>query len=167
MSAYNGSMNDAMMTRVFLPPIEPNPRRGTLRFGNEFAIPEERMGEYESPYGAGGEAARAALEATCTASDFKGLMAQVTKAFQVRGGPKVRVVWGTGDKYLGDAPMYSWANDVRASFDCLRKVGHMPHEDFPQEAAKFIKSFFESELKVSALGSVRLGKINKDDDFER
>jgi hypothetical protein len=34
-----------------------------------------------------------------------GLMGQVTKAFQVRGGPKVRVVWGTSDKYLNDAPM--------------------------------------------------------------
>lgn len=151
------------------PPIEPNPRRATLRLGNEFAIPEERMGEYVSPYdGAEGEAARAALEATCTASDFKGLMEQVTKALQVRGGPKVRVLWGTGDKYLGDQPMYDWANDVRASFDCLRKVGHMPHEDFPQETAKFITSFFESELKVSALTSVRLGKgITKDDDFDR
>jgi hypothetical protein len=51
--------------------------------------------------------------------------------------------------------------------DCMRKVGHMPQEDFPQETAKFIKSFLESELKVSALGSVRLGKIGKDDDYER
>jgi hypothetical protein len=49
----------------------------------------------------------------------------------------------------------------------MRKVGHMPQEDFPQETAKFIKSFLESELKVSALGSVRLGKIGKDDDYER
>ena len=125
------------------------------------------MGAYESPYVDGGEAARAALEATCTASDFKGLMGQVTKAFQARGGPKVRVVWGTSDKYLGDAPMYAWAEEVRAAFDCMRKVGHMPQEDFPEEAAKYIKAFLESELKVSALGSVRLGKISKDDDYDR
>jgi hypothetical protein len=26
----------------------------------------------------------------------------------------------------------------------------MPQEDFPQETAKFIKAFLESELKVSA-----------------
>ena len=137
-------------------------------FGNEFAIGEDRIGEYESPYaGSGGEAARAALEATCTASpDFKGLMGQVTKAFQARGGPKVRVVWGVGDKYLNDAPMYAWADDIRASFDCMRKVGHMPQEDFPEETAKYIKAFFESDLKVSALGSVRLGKITKDDDYD-
>ena len=43
----------------------------------------------------------------------------------------------------------------------------MPHEDFPEDTAKFMKSFFESELKVSALGSVRLGKIDKDDDYDR
>lgn len=115
-----------------------------------------------------GEAARAALEATCTASDFKGLMGDVTKAFQTRGGPKVRVVWGKDDKYLNDAPMYSWCDDVRASFDVMRKVGHMPQEDFAEDTAKFITSFLESDLKVSALGSVRLGKgISKDDDYER
>ena len=43
----------------------------------------------------------------------------------------------------------------------------MPHEDFPQDTAKFIKSFLESSLKVSALESVRLGKIGKDDDYDR
>ena len=44
---------------------------------------EDRIAEYEAPYGgAEGEAARAALEKTCTANDYKGLMAQVTK---VRG----------------------------------------------------------------------------------
>ena len=48
-----------------------------------------------------------------------------------------------------------------------REVGHMPHEDFPQDTAKFIKSFLESSLKVSALESVRLGKIGKDDDYDR
>ena len=57
--------------------------------------------------------------------------------------------------------------EVRASFDVMRKVGHMPQEDFPEETAKFAAAFFESEGKVSALGSVRLGKIGKDDDYDR
>lgn len=135
-------------------------------YGNEFAIGEDRVGEYEKPYqGTEGEAARAALEATCTASDVKGLMGQVTKAYLARGGPKVRIVWGQADKYLPDAPMYKWADEVRAAFDCIRKVGHMPQEDFPEETAKYVAKFFESELKVSALGSVRLGKVTKDDDY--
>ena len=56
---------------------------------------------------------------------------------------------------------------MRASFDVMRKVGHMPQEDFPEETAKFAAAFFESEGKVSALGSVRLGKIGKDDDYDR
>ena len=43
----------------------------------------------------------------------------------------------------------------------------MPQEDFPQEAAKFVGAYLESELKVSALGSVRLGKVTKDDDYQR
>uniref|UniRef100_A0A7S0SKE2 AB hydrolase-1 domain-containing protein n=1 Tax=Mantoniella antarctica TaxID=81844 RepID=A0A7S0SKE2_9CHLO len=137
-------------------------------FGNEFALAADRIAEYEAPYGgAGGEAARAALEATCIACDLKSLMEQVATAFRARPGPKVRVVWGSSDKYLGDAPMYKWTDDVRASFDCMRKVGHMPQEDFPQETAKFIKAFLESELKVSALGSVRLSKVGKDDDYDR
>merc|ERR1719163_180274 len=72
-----------------------------------------------------------------------------------------------GDKYLNDAPMYRWCDEVRASFDVMRKVGHMPQEDFPEETAKFAAAFFESEGKVSALGSVRLGKIGKDDDYDR
>ena len=42
---------------------------------------------------------------------------------QARGGPKVRVVWGTSDKYLNDGPMYTWTDEVRASFDCMRKAG--------------------------------------------
>lgn len=136
-------------------------------FGNEFAIPDERVAEYEKPHaGADAEAARAALEATATA-DFKGLVASVTKAYQSRGGPKVRVVWGSADKYLNDAPMYNWCDEVRASFDVMRKVGHMPQEDFPEDAAKYAASFFESERKATALGSVRLGKIDKDDDYDR
>ena len=79
----------------------------------------------------------------------------------------LRVVWGSADKYLGDAPMYKWCEDVRASFDVMRKVGHMPQEDFAEETAKFVAAFFESEGRVGALGSVRLGKINKDDDYDR
>ena len=81
---------------------------------------------------------RDALEATCVASpDFKGLIAAVKSAYSKRGTPKVRVVWGAGDKYLNDAPMYRWCDEVRASFDVMRKVGHMPQEDFPEETAKF------------------------------
>ena len=138
-------------------------------FGNEFAIPEDRVAEYERAYvGPDAESARDALEATCVASpDFKGLIATVKSAYSKRGTPKVRVVWGAGDKYLNDAPMYRWCDEVRASFDVMRKVGHMPQEDFPEETAKFTAAFFESEGKVSALGSVRLGKIGKDDDYDR
>ena len=137
-------------------------------FGNEFAIPEETMAKYEAPYAGGdGEAARAALEATVTKNDLKALTSAVSKAWSVRGLPKVRIVWGVNDKYLGDKDMYKWAEDVRATFDCIRSVGHMPQEDFPQEAAKFVGAYLESELKVSALGSVRLGKVTKDDDYQR
>ena len=96
-------------------------------FGNEFAIPVETTNVYEAAYsGSGGEAARAALEATCTAVDFKGLMKKVFDAFNGggRGLPKVRVVWGSADRYLDDSPMYKWAEDCRASFDCMRAAGH-------------------------------------------
>ena len=113
------------------------------------------------------KAARAALEATVTKNDLKALTSAVSKAWSVRGLPKVRIVWGVNDKYLGDKDMYKWAEDVRATFDCIRSVGHMPQEDFPQEAAKFVGAYLESELKVSALGSVRLGKVTKDDDYQR
>jgi pimeloyl-ACP methyl ester carboxylesterase len=141
-------------------------------FGNEFAIPPERMEEYEKPYGsssADAAAARDAFEATATATSLKDAMQSVTTAFSKagRGAQKVRVVWGSADKYLGDAPMYKWCEDVRASFDVMRKVGHMPQEDFAEETAKFVAAFFESEGRVGALGSVRLGKINKDDDYDR
>ena len=104
-------------------------------FGNEFAIPEDRVAEYERAYvGPDAAAARDALEATCVASpDFKGLIAAVKSAYSKRGTPKVRVVWGAGDKYLNDAPMYRWCDEVRASFDVMRKVGHMPQEKiFPR-----------------------------------
>ena len=140
-------------------------------FGNEFAIPAERMEVYEAPY-VGGEAAAArdAFEATATSVSPKDAMQSVTDAFSKRGStppPKVRVVWGASDKYLNDAPMYKWCDDVRASFDVMRKVGHMPHEDFAEETAKFVASFLQSEGKVGALKSVRLGKIGKDDDYDR
>ena len=141
-------------------------------FGNEFAIPPERMEVYEKPYAAGeadAAAARDAFEATATAASLKDAMNAVTEAFSGggRGAQKVRVVWGSADKYLGDAPMYKWCEDVRASFDVMRKVGHMPQEDFAEETAKFVSAFFESEGRVSALGSVRVGKIGKDDDYDR
>ena len=139
-------------------------------FGNEFAIPPERMEAYEEPYGgADAAAARDAFEATATATPLKDAMSAVTAAFSKggRGAQKVRVVWGSADKYLGDAPMYKWCEDVRASFDVMRKVGHMPQEDFAEETAKFVSAFFESEGRVGALGSVRLGKIGKDDDYDR
>jgi hypothetical protein len=43
----------------------------------------------------------------------------------------------------------------------------MPHEDFAEETARFVDAFLASDMKVSALGSVRLGKISKDDDYDR
>jgi hypothetical protein len=49
----------------------------------------------------------------------------------------------------------------------MRSVGHMPQEDFAQDAGKFIDAFLQSELKVSALESVRLRKVTKDDDYDR
>ena len=139
-------------------------------FGNEFAIDPERMGVYEAPYvGPDAAAARDAFEATATATSLKDATSAVTAALSKggRGAQKVRVVWGSADKYLGDAPMYKWCEDVRASFDVMRKVGHMPQEDFAEETAKFASAFFQSEGRVGALGSVRLGKIGKDDDYDR
>jgi len=137
-------------------------------FGNEFALTEETVAKYEAPYlGGDGEAARAALEATVTKNDLKALTQRVSKAWSTRGLPKVRIVWGVNDKYLGDKDMYTWAEDVRATFDCMRSVGHMPQEDFAQDAGKFIDAFLQSELKVSALESVRLRKVTKDDDYDR
>jgi len=137
-------------------------------FGNEFAIGADAMEEYEfAVAGPEKDAARDAFEATATAVDFKKLMEDVRAAHMKPGTPKIRVVWGVGDKYLNDAPMFKWAEDVRASFDCMRKVGHMPHEDFAEETARFVDAFLASDMKVSALGSVRLGKISKDDDYDR
>ena len=77
--------------------------------------------------------------------------------------PKTRIVWGVADKYLDQAPMFSWASDVRASEKALRKVGHMPQEDYPQVAADAVDEFLASDLKVSALGSVRGRKVLVDD----
>jgi hypothetical protein len=102
-----------------------------------------------------------------TKNDLKALTQRVSKAWSTRGLPKVRIVWGVNDKYLGDKDMYTWAEDVRATFDCMRSVGHMPQEDFAQDAGKFIDAFLQSELKVSALESVRLRKVTKDDDYDR
>ena len=45
------------------------------------------------------------------------------------------------------------------------EYGVMP--DFAQDAGKFIDAFLQSELKVSALESVRLRKVTKDDDYDR
>ena len=138
-------------------------------FGNEFAIGAERMEIYEAPYvGSESIAARDAFEATATASgSVKDTTQAVIDAFSKAGTPKVRVVWGGADKYLADAPMYKWCEETRASFDVMRKVGHMPHEDFAEDCGKFVKTFLESEGKVGKLESVRLGRIGKDDDYER
>ena len=70
--------------------------------------------------------------------DFKGLMKKVFDAFNGggRGLPKVRVVWGMADRYLGEAPMFKWAEDCRASFDCMRTAGHMPHAVRPPAAGR-------------------------------
>ena len=43
---------------------------------------------------------------------------------------------------------------------------HLRHRR-SQETARFIDAFLASDMKVSALGSVRLGKISKDDDYDR
>jgi hypothetical protein len=59
--------------------------------------------------------------------------------------------------------MFSWASDARASEKALRKVGHMPQEDFPQVTADAIDEFFTSDLKVGALKSVRGRKVTADD----
>ena len=64
-------------------------------------------------------------------------MDKVQKAYQERGVPKVRVVWGMSDKFLPEAPMFKWAEECRSAFDCMRKVGHMPQEDFPAEAGPY------------------------------
>ena len=138
---------------------------GYLYNGNEFALSPEVLGEYTKPYvGAEAEAARAAVEAYVTkASDLKKLTKDVAAALQTRGLPKIRVIWGTADRYLEDASIYDWCSDVRASFSAARKVGHMPHEDFAAETAARIADFLGSDLKVSALSSVRVGKITSDD----
>ena len=52
---------------------------------------------------------------------------------------------------------------VRASEKALRKVGHMPQEDYPQVVADAVDEFLASDLKVSALGSVRGRKVLVDD----
>ena len=78
-----------------------------------------------------------------------------------RGGQKVRVVWGSADKYLGDAPMYKWCEDVRASFDVMRKVGHMPQEDFAEETAKFASAFFHSEGASARSGLCAWGRSGR------
>jgi pimeloyl-ACP methyl ester carboxylesterase len=128
---------------------------GYLYNGNEFALPADVLGEYEKPYvGEEAEAARAAVEA------------DVKKALSARGLPKIRVVWGTADRYLDDAPIYDWCADIRASFSSMRKVGHMPQEDFPTDAAVRCAEFFTADLRASAkaaLKSVRVGKITTDD----
>ena len=141
---------------------------GYLYNGNEFAIPADVLGEYEQPYiGEEAEAARAAVEAYVTkASDLKKLNADVKKALSARGLPKIRVIWGTTDRYLDDAPIYDWCADIRASFSSMRKVGHMPQEDFPTDAAARCAEFFTADLRASAkaaLNSVRVGKITTDD----
>ena len=137
---------------------------GYLYNGNEFALPGEVLEEYEKPYsGAQAEAARAAAEAYVTKCDLKKVSKQVIDALQSRGLPKIRVIWGTADRYLDDATIYDWCSDVRASFSAMRKVGHMPQEDFVDETAARIADFLDSDLKVSALSSVRVGKITSDD----
>lgn len=141
---------------------------GYLYNGNEFAIPGDIMSEYEKPYvGAEAEAARAAAEAYVSkSSDAKKLVNQVKTALSARGLPKMRVIWGTADRYLDDAPIYDWCADVRASFSAARKVGHMPQEDYPADAADRCVDFFTADLRASAraaLDSVRVGKITVDD----
>lgn len=141
---------------------------GYLYNGNEFAIPGDIMSEYEKPYvGAEAEAARASAEAYVSkSSDAKKLVNQVKTALSARGLPKMRVIWGTADRYLDDAPIYDWCADVRASFSAARKVGHMPQEDYPADAADRCVDFFTADLRASAraaLDSVRVGKITVDD----
>ena len=132
--------------------------------GNEFAIPGDDLKEYERAYvGSDAENARMAVEMTVTNADFKNLKKKVKDAYFQGGMPKTRIVWGVADKYLDQAPMFSWASDVRASEKALRKVGHMPQEDYPQVAADAVDEFLASDLKVSALGSVRGRKVLVDD----
>jgi len=141
---------------------------GYLYNGNEFALSSDDLAEFEKPYvGAEGEAARAAAEAYITkASDLKKLTGEVKNALGARGLPKVRVIWGTTDRYLDDAPIYDWCTDVRASFSAMRKVGHMPHTDFATETGARCAEFFTADLRASAraaLNSVRVGRITTDD----
>ena len=141
---------------------------GYLYNGNEFALSGDVLAEYEKPYvGAEAEAARAAAEAYITkAGDLKKLTKEVKDALSARGLPKMRVIWGTSDRYLDDAPIYDWCSDVRASFSAIRKVGHMPQEDFAVETASRIAEFLSADLRASAktaLNSVRVGKITTDD----
>ena len=132
--------------------------------GNEFAIPGDDLKEYERAYvGSDAENARMAVEMTVTNADFKNLKKKVKDAYFQGGMPKTRIVWGVADKYLDQAPMFSWASDVRASEKALRKVGHMPQEDYPQVVADAVDEFLASDLKVSALGSVRGRKVLVDD----
>jgi len=132
--------------------------------GNEFAIPGDDLKEYERAYvGSDAENARMAVEMTVTNADFKNLKKKVKDAYFQGGMPKTRIVWGVADKYLDQAPMFSWASDVRASEKALRKVGHMPQEDYPQVTADAVDEFLASDLKVSALGSVRGRKVLVDD----
>lgn len=132
--------------------------------GNEFAIPGDDLKEYERAYvGSDAENARMAVEMTVTNADFKNLKKKVKDAYFQGGMPKTRIVWGVADKYLDQAPMFSWASDVRASEKALRKIGHMPQEDYPQVAADAVDEFLASDLKVSALGSVRGRKVLVDD----
>ena len=132
--------------------------------GNEFAIPRDDLKEYERAYvGSDAENARMAVEMTVTNADFKNLKKKVKDAYFQGGMPKTRIVWGVADKYLDQAPMFSWASDVRASEKALRKVGHMPQEDYPQVVADAVDEFLASDLKVSALGSVRGRKVLVDD----
>jgi pimeloyl-ACP methyl ester carboxylesterase len=132
--------------------------------GNEFAIGGDDMKEYERAYvGSDAENARMAVEMTVANADFKNLKKKVKDAYFQGGMPKTRIVWGVADKYLDQAPMFSWASDARASEKALRKVGHMPQEDFPQVTADAIDEFFTSNLKVGALKSVRGRKVTADD----
>lgn len=132
--------------------------------GNEFAIGGDDMKEYERAYvGSDAENARMAVEMTVANADFKNLKKKVKDAYFQGGMPKTRIVWGVADKYLDQAPMFSWASDARASEKALRKVGHMPQEDFPQATADAIDEFFTSDLKVGALKSVRGRKVTADD----
>jgi len=132
--------------------------------GNEFAIGGDELKEYERAYvGSDAENARSAVEMTIANSDFKNLKKKVKEAYFQGGMPKTRVVWGVSDKYLDEAPMFAWATDARASEKALRKVGHMPQEDFPQATADAIDDFFSSDLKVGALKSVRGRRVTSDD----